>query len=309
MTASQRLRLGTRPSALARWQADWVAQRLIGLGVDVELVPITTQGDVARDRIGNIGSPGVFTKELQNALLEKRIDLAVHSLKDLPTEPVAALTLAAIPPRDSPYDVLVSRGTLLADLPQGATIGTDSLRRRAQLLFARSDLCMKDIRGNVDTRIRKLEEGQYDALVLAEAGLARLGLQQHISQVLTVEIMLPAVGQGALAIEARADDEATLAAVASLDDPRTRQAVIAERALLAALRGGCLAPIGALGQIQSDGLLHLRAIVLSPDGRSRLTASAADEPADAIQLGGHVADQLILQGAELLIDAARRTLD
>jgi hydroxymethylbilane synthase len=307
MATTLRLRLGTRASALARWQANWVAARLAATGIEIELVPITTRGDTSQqDPIGNIGSPGVFTKELQRALLEGRIDLAVHSLKDLPTDVVEGLTLAAVPERESPRDVLVNRaGEHLAQLPEQARIGTGSLRRRAQLLHARPDLQMRDIRGNVDTRLRKLEQGEYDALVLAEAGLRRLDLAQHITEILAPETMLPAVGQGALGIEARANEAATLASLAALDDRPTHQAVLAERSLLEHLRGGCLAPIGAWGRHGDDGQLHLSAVVLSPDGKQRLIASAAAPPDEAVDLGCRVANELIALGAAELIGAAR----
>ena len=242
------LQLGTRSSALARWQADWVAARLRECGTEVELVPITTTGDVTRQPLGEVGGSGLFTKELQQALLDGRIDLAVHSLKDLPTVAVSGLALAAVPPRESVCDVLISRaGAVLLDLPQSARIGTGSLRRRAQLLNVRPDLQVFDIRGNVDTRIRKLQAGEYDAIVLAEAGLRRLEFMAHATEVLSPLAMLPAVGQGALGIEARAHDERTRKAVAELNDPAAWGAVTAERSLLAALRGGCLAPVGALG--------------------------------------------------------------
>jgi len=192
------LRLGTRASALARWQADWVAGELRDSGNDVELVPIATSGDVERGSIAQIGSQGVFTKEIQRALLDARIDLAVHSLKDLPTEPVPGLHLAAVPPRAPIGDVLVcGKPSALDGLARGAVVGTGSLRRRAQLLYARPDLKIKDLRGNVDTRLAKLDTGQYDAVVLAEAGLRRLGLEQRITHVLPPSIMLPAVGRAA----------------------------------------------------------------------------------------------------------------
>ncbi|MGD9724193.1 MAG: hydroxymethylbilane synthase [Pirellulales bacterium] len=296
-----RLRLGTRASALARWQANWVAQQLAQHGAQVELVLVTTRGDAdPQERIADIGSPGAFTKELQRALLNGHIDLAVHSLKDLPTDPVEGLVLAAVPERASVFDVLVSPHGNLAGLPAGATVGTGSLRRRAQLLHARPDLQMCDVRGNVDTRLTKLAAGQYNALVLAQAGLARLGLEDHIAQVLPPEVMLPAVGQGALAVETRADDSATRAAVAPLDDAASHVAVVAERALLAALEGGCLAPIGAWARPQSDGQLRLDAVVLSADGARRLAAHdsvAVGEPAAAIALGESVARRLLAAGA------------
>jgi hydroxymethylbilane synthase len=302
-----RIRLGTRASPLARWQADWVAGQLRAAGVEVELVPIATQGDqVQTGPIGAIGTQGVFTKEIQRALLDRRIDLAVHSLKDLPTDPVSGLCLAAVPPREAVGDALVGRGLTTFDaLPQAAVLGTGSVRRRAQLWHARSDLRMEDVRGNVDTRLRKLDEGQYDALILAEAGLRRLGLADRISQVLPKSLILPAVGQGALGLESREDDHATRACLTPLDDPATHAAVLAERALLAALRGGCLAPVGAWGRIEQDGQLHLTAAVLSGDGRTRLTTAIAGAPVDAAALGRQAADSLLLQGAADLIQKSR----
>lgn len=305
--ANLRLRLGTRASALARWQADWVAAQLISRNVDVELVPITTRGDQSQDdAIGNIGSPGVFTKELQRALLERRIDLAVHSLKDLPTEEVEGLCLAAVPEREDPRDALISRrGLRLDELPAGATVGTGSLRRRAQLLHARSDLVMRDVRGNVDTRLKKLADGQFDALVLAHAGLKRLGLAGQITEILDPEVMLPAVGQGALALEARADDNPTRTSVEPLDHRVTRQAVVAERALLADLEGGCLAPIGAWARLESAGQMRLDAVVLSADGRQRIADFAASSIDAARRLGGEVAARLIEAGARELIRQSR----
>ncbi len=231
MDTTRALQIGTRASALARWQAEWVAARLQACGHAVELVPITTHGDIVRGPLGEAGGVGLFTKELQHALLDGRIDLAVHSLKDLPTEHVPGLALAGVPPRESVCDALLSRNNLtLAELPNGAVVGTGSLRRRAQLLHLRPDLRFVDIRGNVDTRIRKLQAGEYDAIVLAEAGLNRLQLTAHITQVLSPPEMLPAVGQGALGIEARAGDQRTRSAVDALNDPATHAAVLAERA-------------------------------------------------------------------------------
>ena len=237
-------RLGTRGSRLARWQADWVAAQLDGIGIDVEIVLITTTGD-ARQRgpIEQIGAQGVFTKEIQRALLSGEIDAAVHSLKDLPTESVPGLGLAAVPERESPADVLVSRQGKFDSLPPGACIGTGSIRRRAQLLYARGDLSIEDIRGNVETRLEKLDEGQYDAIVLAEAGLLRLDLQHRISELLSRDLVLPAVGQGALGIETRSDDHHLNKRLSRLNHADSWAAVTAERRLLATLRGGCLAPI------------------------------------------------------------------
>jgi len=305
MTSRPHLRLGTRSSPLARWQAEWVAARLTALGVDVELVPITTQGDVATQPLGQIGGQGLFTKELQRALRDGRIDLAVHSLKDLPTAPVEGLVLAAVPERESTADVLVSNvARRIEDLPQAARVGTGSLRRKAQLLNVRPDLVVEDIRGNVETRLRKLDEGQYDAIVLAEAGLNRLGLAERAVHVIPRGLMLPAVGQGALGIEARAGDSTTLALLAPLEHEATHQAVLAERSLLFTLRGGCLAPVGAYGRIESS-LLHLDAVVLSGDGATRICATGQSAPEQATALGERVAQDLVAQGATDLIAAAR----
>lgn len=305
MISKLRLRLGTRGSALARWQADWVAARLAELGVKVELVYIATEGDVKSGPLGAIGGVGLFTKQIQQALLENRIDLAVHSLKDLPTDVVPGLTLAAVPARESAGDGLVSNiASSLAELPQGARIGTGSIRRRAQLWHIRPDLQMLDIRGNLDTRLRKLDEGQYDALVLAQAGLVRLGWQDRIAQALEPAIMLPAVGQGALGIEARTDDAATLTILDQLNHLPSRQGVLAERAMLAALCGGCLAPVGALGKVHA-GQLELEGVVLSGNGAQRLFAGAKGPADDAEQIGRQVAEQLLSQGAAGLIAAAR----
>lgn len=308
MMSQAPLRLGTRASPLARWQADWVAGQLAARGVNVSLVPISTRGDKVRSGpIGAIGGQGVFTKELQRALVEGEIDLAVHSLKDLPTDAVAGLRLAAVPRRGPSGDVLVSRQASSFDqLTQGAAVGTGSLRRRAQLWHARPDLRMEDVRGNVDTRLRKLDEGHYDALVLAEAGLVRLGLGERITQVLPTSLILPAVGQGALGIEARGDDARTLQLLAPLDDAETNAAVTAERAMLAALRGGCLAPVGAWGRVEA-GRLRLSGVVLGGDGRRRLAAEAEGEPGQAAELGRAIAADLLRQGAAELIQSARET--
>lgn len=305
MNATPPIRIGTRGSALARWQAGWVAERLAAAGVPAELVFIRTVGDVKTGPIGNIGGQGVFTKELQRALLDGEVDLAVHSLKDLPTDEIAGLTLAAVPPRESCGDALVSNQfASLDELPAGARLGTGSTRRKAQLLFARGDLEVVDIRGNVDTRLKKLDAGEYDALVLAEAGLRRLGLHERIAFLLPKEIMLPAVGQGALGLECRASDQRALAALAGLNDEVARASVIAERSLLAELRGGCLAPVGAWGRAE-DGCLVLDAVVLDHQGRRRLTARGVADCDEAAVLGRRVAGKLLDDGAADLIAAAR----
>jgi hydroxymethylbilane synthase len=301
------LRLGTRASALARWQADWVAGELRASGVEVELVPITTSGDVKRGSIAEIGGQGLFTKEIQRALLEGRIDLAVHSLKDLPTEPVPGLHLAAVPPRAPIGDVLVCREpSTLGGLAQGAVVGTGSLRRRAQLLHARPDLQVQDLRGNVDTRLAKLDRGEYDAVILAEAGLRRLGFDERITHVLPESIMLPAVGQGALGLETRTDDRGTNDAVNRLNDRASQSAVVAERSMLAALKGGCLAPIAARGRAEATQL-RLTGRVIAADGSRMLEAEQTATADAAEQLGRAVAEELLAAGAAELIAAARRS--
>lgn len=306
MSASLRVRLGTRGSQLARWQAQWVAERLATLGAEVELVPIVTAGDRhSEGSIGSLGERGVFTKEIQRALLDRRVDLAVHSLKDVPTEQVPGLVLAAVPERAPVADVLVSRRwPSLEAVPQGGILGTGSLRRRAQLLAVRPDLQVRGLRGNVDTRLRKVQEGQYDAVVLAEAGLRRLGLDAHIVQVLPPAIVLPAVGQGALGLETRGDDAAVRELVSPLDHGPTRAAVLAERAMLAALGGGCLTPIAAWGRME-NGTLVLAGRVLAPDGSERIEAELTGPPNAAEDLGRQLAQQLLAQGAARLLAAAR----
>lgn len=308
---SRPIRLGTRSSALARWQAQWVADALKNLGIEVELIPISTTGDVTSGPLGQIGGQGLFTKEIQRALLANEIDLAVHSLKDLPTAPVDGLTLAAVPPREEVGDCLISpRATSLQELPEKARIGTGSLRRKAQILHMRSDLVIEDIRGNLDTRLRKLDEGQYEAIVLAEAGLRRLGWADRIAAVLPKSQMLPAVGQGALGLETRTDDDATRSAIAPLNDMPSMLSVTAERMLLFTLRAGCLAPVGAWGRLLEDQSLQLDAVVLSGNGDRRIQASATTgkemPTVDAAStLGRHVAEMLIAQGATDLIASAR----
>lgn len=303
-TANKKLRLGTRGSPLARWQAEWVATELKKLYVEVELVPIVTQGDVKAGPLGEIGGQGLFTKELQRALLDGRIDLAVHSLKDLPTEPVDELVIAAVPERESTADVLVSSvANSIESLPKSARVGTGSLRRKAQLLHVRPDLVVEDIRGNVETRLHKLEEGQFAAIVLAEAGLKRLGFASRIAAVIPWQTMLPAIGQGALAIETREDDRQVRGVLAPLDHATSHQAVLAERTLLSQLRAGCLAPVGAWARYE-NGRLMLDAVVLSAGGQRRLVASDSTTE-DPVALGRRVAEYLLAQGAGQLISDAR----
>ncbi len=292
---------------MAQWQAQWVAARLGELGHSVELVPISTHGDRNQQaKIESIGAQNVFTKEIQLALLDRRIDLAVHSLKDLSTEKIAGIALAAVPRRGPVGDVLVwPTGGGIEALAAGALIGTGSLRRRTQLHHQRPDLRIENIRGNVDTRLAKLEAGRYDAIVLAEAGLLRLGLEKWIGHILPKDVMLPAVGQGALGVETRDDDSAAMAAVAALDHAETHAAVDAERSMLAALHGGCLAPIAGWARIENDQLT-LSGRVLSHDGRQRIDAQlSTPTPQDAISLGHRVAQELSSQGADTLIQNAR----
>ncbi len=300
-----RLRLGTRASLLAQWQANWVTAQLRQRGIDIELIHITTSGDQQQAAGGPVKGTGIFTKEIQRELLDGRIDLAVHSLKDLPTEVVPGLALTAVPERAPVADALVSvRFESLERLPPGAVVGTGSLRRRAQLLNHRDDLEMREIRGNVDTRLRKLREGQYEAIILAQAGLDRLGLTQHITHILPLGLMLPAVGQGALGIEARADDAAAREALACLDHPPTHAAVKAERAMLAALHGGCMAPIAAWGRFDGGQLL-LTGRVLDPAGTRKLESELPGTAEDAETLGRSVAEVLLQQGAAELIAECR----
>lgn len=305
MHKSSTLRLATRRSSLAKWQAEWVARELTALGQQVELVLLTSRGDLDQTPIDGTRGVGFFTKRIQDALLDGEADIAVHSLKDLPTEPQPALHLAAIPPRAPVGDCLITRGgESLAQLSAGAVVGTGSRRRGAQLLHARPDLRVHPIRGNVETRLAKLQEGQFDAIVLAEAGLTRLEMTEHVSERLPLDVMLPAPGQGALGIEARADDDRAIAILTSLDDRETRAAVTAERSLLQELSGGCLAPIAALATIDGDRL-NLQAVVLSADGQQRLQHQGSGPIDQAARLGAEVAANLREQGADAFIAAAR----
>jgi hydroxymethylbilane synthase len=302
------LRIGTRGSALALWQARSIARALReSTGADPEIVVIKTSGDkFQQTSFSQIGTKGVFIKELEDALLEERIDLAVHSMKDVPTEMPADLVIAAIGKREDVRDALLSSsGATLASLPQGARVGTSSLRRQSQLLHARRDLRMLELRGNVDTRIEKLKRRDYDAIVLAKAGLDRLGLSANISEVLPQEVSLPAAGQGAIGIEARAGDAATLRVLAALEDGETRSAVTAERSALAGLGGGCQLPIGAWGRVESRKLM-LDVAVLSPDGTQRMWEKDSGPPADAEAIGKRVAQKLRDLGATALFERESR---
>lgn len=308
-TASGAIRIGTRGSQLARWQAEWVAGRLRALhpGLHVELVEIKTQGD--RDRnspLAAIGGLGLFTKEIQRALVDSAVEVAVHSLKDLPTQGPEGLVLGAVPPREDAADALIApTHRTLAALPPGATVGTGSLRRRAQLLHARPELRVVGVRGNVETRLNQALDGTLDAVVLAEAGLRRLGLDRHVTERLGPPGFLPAVGQGALGIECRGDDASTLALLAPLDDPGTHRAVRAERRTLAELEGGCMVPLAAWAR-ELDDRLTLSAAVFHPDGLERVFASESGPRDDPDGLGRLVAQALRDQGADRLLRLVRR---
>lgn len=298
------VRIGTRGSPLARWQANEVARLLCAArpGLLVELVEIQTAGDTIRDApLVQISGEGVFTKEIQRALQAAEVDVAVHSLKDLPTFAVANLVLAAVPPRGPTGDALVSRRHASFDaLPAGAVVATSSLRRRAQMLARRSDLRVVNVRGNVQTRLAKLDGPDLDALVLAQAGLERLGLAARIREVLDPGWMLPAVGQGALGLECRADDRATLGLLQEIDDRDSHHAVLAERALLRGLGGGCQVPVGAACRVEGH-TLTLRGAVIRPDGGRRVEATAASPLAQAESLGRQLARQLLALGAAELL--------
>jgi hydroxymethylbilane synthase len=289
--------IASRGSQLALWQARWVSSQLSAAGQECRIEIIKTTGDKITDvPLAKVGTKGLFTKEIEEALLDGRAHLAVHSLKDLPTELPEGLVLAAVPEREDPRDAMV--GKKLADLPLGAKVGTSSLRRAAQLRRLRPDLQVESVRGNLDTRLRKLDAGQYDAILLAAAGLKRLGWGDRIAEILAPEQMCPAVGQGALAIETRAGFEG----VAMLDHADTHTAVMAERAVLRALGGGCQVPIGAYATV-SQGRVQLLAIVAAPDGTQVIRAEAEGPAAQASQLGARLAADLLARGARQILQA------
>lgn len=298
------LRIGTRGSPLALWQAHHVRDLLRAVAPDrpVEFVEIETVGDQVRDvPLVQLGGDGAFTKAIQQALLDHRVDVAVHSLKDLPTFAVEGLTLAAVPERGPTGDAFVSKiHRCFTELPEGAIVATSSLRRKAQLLHRRPDLHLVDIRGNVETRLRKLVEHGYDATILAQAGLMRLNMADQITEVLDAAWMFPAVGQGALGLECRVEDAVTMALLQPLNHLITRARVLAERAMLRGLGGGCQVPIGAVTRV-ADGVLTLRGVVLPPDGSQRVEASIVGPMVEAESLGKSLSDQLRGMGAEALL--------
>jgi hydroxymethylbilane synthase len=291
------LRLGSRKSPMAIVQSELVAALITErTGRPVEIVGVTTLGDVSRAQLTQIGGTGVFVSALREALLGGEVDLAVHSLKDLPAVAATGILLAAVPPRDDPRDALVARdGAKLADLPTGARIGTGSPRRAAQLLAIRGDLQTVPIRGNAGTRLRQVTDGELDGVVLAAAGLARIGQQNAISQVFEPDEMLPAPGQGALAVECRDDDPELAGLLAAVNDEASMAAAVAERSLLEALAAGCSAPVG--GYAAGTGQLLMRAAVLSPDGTRALRAHGSAPAADARRLGQDLAAELLRRGA------------
>jgi len=299
------LRIGTRGSMLAKWQAESVRKKLFAVsGMEAEIVIIKTSGDKMQQApLTQIGGKGIFIKELEEALLEESIDLAVHSVKDVPTDIPSRLMFPAVCRRDDVRDCLV--GCTLANLRHGARVGTSSLRRQAQLRHLRPDLDLRDLRGNVDTRLRKVESGEYEAVMVAKAGLDRLGLSQRISEVLSPEICMPAVGQGAIAVECRLKDTEAGDLLAPLDDAETRTAIIAERALLSALQGGCQVPMGAWARIERSELL-LDACVCSVDGAQYVKQRATAPPDQAVQLGEHMARVLIEAGAQSILEEVSR---
>jgi len=300
----QTVRIATRKSALALWQAEYVKAQLEHFhpGINVELVPMTTKGDIILDTpLAKVGGKGLFVKELEVAMLEDRADIAVHSMKDVPVEFPEGLGLEIICPREDPRDAFVSNTiNSLAELPQGAVVGTSSLRRQCQIKAMRPDLIIRDLRGNVNTRLKKLDNGEYDAIILAAAGLIRLEMPERIREYIAAEVMLPANGQGAVGIECRSDDETIKALLAPLGCEETRIRVIAERAMNRALEGGCQVPIGSYAVLEGQQI-HLRGLVGAIDGSEILTSDVRGSINDAAELGNQLAEQLLAKGADKIL--------
>ena len=298
------LRIGSRGSKLALWQANHIAALLRSGGHNIEIEIIHTTGDKITDvALAQVGTKGMFTKEIEEALAAGQVDLAVHSLKDLPTGLPPGFEIAAITQREDARDAFCSvHHATIQDLPQGARVGTSSLRRQAQMMAVRADLDLHPLRGNVDTRLRKLEEGQYDAIILAAAGLNRLGKTEHIKQIIPVDVMCPAAGQGALAIEIRSGDIATRELLAFLDDSAARAATTCERALLSALGGGCQVPIGAFADVR-NGTIQLQAVVASPDGLTLLRDTRQGIVSEPENLGREAGAALLSRGADKVLSA------
>jgi len=302
--APQRLRIGTRASQLALWQANWTKSELEHRypGIQVELVKIKTMGDKILDvPLAQVGGKGLFVKEIEEAMLRGEIDLAVHSMKDVPTEFPDGLGLVVTTMREDPRDAFISDGITFRELRQGARIGTSALRRQAQLLKARPDLEMVIIRGNVETRIRKLKEDNLDAVILAAAGMNRLGFSNLITELLDVDFSIPAIGQGALGLECRLDDHATIEALAFLNHADTAAAVAAERALLKRCEGGCQVPIAAHGTVNTTNLT-LVGFIASVDGRQTVRDSISGASEDAVKLGCELADRLLAAGGKAILE-------
>jgi len=306
--ANPKLRIATRKSQLALWQAEHVAAliRKAHPGITVELLPMTTKGDRIQDRsLAAIGGKGLFIKELETALEERRADMAVHSMKDVPGELPKGLMIAAVLPRADARDALITRGPLrLEDLPRGARLGTSSLRRQAQLLAARPDLRIEALRGNVDTRLKRLDNGELDAIVLACAGLTRLGLESRIAARLDPKVSLPAVGQGVIGIECRSDDSESRGALRALNDAATRTAVDAERAFAHRLGGSCQSPIAAYAQVERERI-SLTGLVAEPDGSRLLRDTISGSAANAQALGEQLAERVLAAGAGELLQRLR----
>ena len=302
------VRIGTRGSLLAKWQAEYVRKRIFqATGVETEIVIIKTTGDrMTQAPFSQIGGKGVFIKELEEALLDEQIDLAVHSVKDIPTDVPSRLCLPAVCRREDTRDALIgSQGETLAKLRHGARVGTSSLRRASQLRHVRPDLDIREMRGNVDTRLRKVDSGEYEAIVLAKAGLDRLGMSARISEVLSPDVCMPAVGQGAIAVQARLKDADLADALAPLDDNETRQSIVAERALLGALEGGCQVPLGAWARFERHELA-MDAVVCSPDGRNYVRQRATGPSDQPRELGQRLAQLLIDAGAGTILQEVYR---
>lgn len=304
----QKIKIGTRGSKLALWQTSYLAEKLREQNPDlvIEIVTIVTTGDKILDvPLAKIGGKGLFTSEIERAILAGEIDMAVHSLKDLPTELPSGLIIGALSKRGEVRDALVSRsGKTLAALPSGAKIGTSSLRRRAQLLAFRPDLCISDLRGNIDTRLRKLADGDYDALILAAAGLIRLDRHSEITELLPPDIMLPAVGQGVLAVEARADDTEILHLLQGINDRTAAITAAAERAFLQRLEGGCQVPVGVFAELVA-GELNVTGIIASLDGAKVIRRSRRGDPESAIKVGTVLAEELLSSGGSDILAEIR----
>jgi len=303
--STQRIRIATRKSPLALWQAEHVLRLLqqVHPELEVELLKMSTQGDKIIDTpLAKIGGKGLFVKELEQGLLNKDADIAVHSMKDVPVELPTGLHLAVVLEREEPRDAFVSNNyQRLEDLPQGARVGTASLRRQCQLAALRPDLEILNLRGNVGTRLKKLDNGHYDAIILASAGLIRLGLEQRIAQKIPVDISLPAIGQGVIGIECRSDDQIINELIAVLGHDQTQICITAERALNERLQGGCQVPIGGFAQL-SGNALHVRGLVGRPDGRTIIQAEKSGAPQQAQDLGSAVAEDLLASGADTILN-------